>query len=367
MAEAVAEYIRSHKQAILDSWRREIERELTELASLSKPALIDHLPEFLDGLALWVEGDTRAARVGFEALADGHAIQRLGFGVDLRTLTREYGVLRSTMLRELLALEDASREALIRLNEGLDEAMRESVRRYAETRDHTRDLFIAILAHDLRNPLNAVALSAGALQLSPGTPAAKKSADLIATTTERMGRMVSDLMDLARGHLGGGIVVNLGPEDLGALTRHAVGELQIAHPQRRIELATSGDLRGAFDRTRIEQAMSNLIGNAIQHGEDPIEINVEEAPDRRALVTRVSSRGRTISTTELASFFDPFRQARRTNEGLGLGLYIVGQIALGHGARVDTSSQDGVTTFTVTWPRVRPEEISDDVRLQRDG
>lgn len=360
----VANHLRTSKQAIADAWEQEVARELPDVAALDRAALLDHLPEFLDGLALWIEGDSRQARIGFDALADGHAVQRLGYGIDLRSLTREYALLRSVLLRELRAVAEAPRDSLIRLNEGLDEAMHEAVRRYAETRDRARDLFIAILAHDLRNPLNAVTVSAAAIQLQKSISSdVKKAANLIAASGERMARMVADLLELARTQLGGGIKVQLAPNDLGAIAEHVTHELRAAHPKRDIRVSVRGDLRGPFDRPRVEQALSNLIGNAIQHGQDPIEILVHEADDRRSLETAVTSRGRPIAPEELATFFDPFRPDRTSTEGLGLGLYIVGQIALAHGARVDARSVEGRTTFVVTWPRVRPEDMTDDGRL----
>src|SRR4051812_35056633 len=113
MADPVAHHVREHKQPVVDAYEREIARELPDVAALDRSAVLNHLPEFLDGLALWIEGDTRAARVGFEALADGHAIQRLGYGIDLRSLTREYALLRSVILRSLRAVPHASADAMI--------------------------------------------------------------------------------------------------------------------------------------------------------------------------------------------------------------------------------------------------------------
>ncbi|MEO8550970.1 MAG: HAMP domain-containing sensor histidine kinase [Kofleriaceae bacterium] len=363
MVDPVAAHVRAHKQALVDAFESEVARELPDVAELDRTALLDHLPEFLDGLAQWIEGDTPAARVGFDALADGHAVQRLGYGIDLRSLTREYALLRTVILRELRVVADAPRDSLIRLNEGLDVAMHEAVRRYAETRDRARDLFIAILAHDLRNPLNAVIVSAGALQLAAAnSPDLRKAVNLIEESGERMAHMVSDLLDLARGQLGGGIRIQLALTDLGDIVERIAAELRAAHPTRDIRLARRGDLRGVFDRPRAEQALSNLIGNAIQHGHDPIELDVHEVDDRRSLVTSVTSRGEAISPSQLASFFDPFRPDRRGSEGLGLGLYIVGQIAVAHGAHVDTRSTATGTSFVVTWPRVRPEDMTDDGR-----
>ncbi|HEY0253917.1 MAG TPA: HAMP domain-containing sensor histidine kinase, partial [Kofleriaceae bacterium] len=310
----ISERIRTRKPQLIETWQSVIHREIPELERLNRASLIDHLPEFLDALAAWIEGDTRTARLGFEALADGHAIQRLGYGVDLRTLTREYAVLRSVLLRELV--EEPDREGMLRLDEGLDEAMCESVRRYAEGRDQIRDRFIAILAHDLRSPLNAVSLAGATLELTASDPPlVRKSASVITASAARMAQLVSDLLDVARADLAGGIPVALVPANLASLVERVVDEARVAHPERQLRVRCQGDLTGMFDDSRVMQALANLVGNAIEHGQDPVEIAAHETEDRRALVTSVTSHGRVIDPVELAQLFDPFR---RTAESKGL-------------------------------------------------
>lgn len=361
-APEVAAHLRSRKPQICETWRAAVERDLPELGSLSRAALIDHLPEVIDALARWAEGDTRAARLGFEALADGHAVQRLGYGIDLRTLTREYRHLRTVILSEVLSI-DASAADVMRINDGLDEALYESVRRYAESRDAIRDRFIDILAHDLRNPLNAVTVAASSLQLGARAPEDLATVGrVIATSASRMQRLIDDLLELARNQLGSELAVVLVAADMAEMANAAVRELATAHPHRALALETSGTLTGQFDRERVIQALSNLIANAIEHGADPIEISVRETVDRRAIVTSVASRGVTLSTDELQALLDPMRATRGNTRGLGLGLRIVGSIALAHGATVTTSATDGITRVVVTWPRANSEELPADPR-----
>jgi len=132
----ISRHVRSCKGQIASVWESLVRAEVPQLAKLERAALIDHLPEFLEGLSHWLEGDTSAARAGFSALAEGHALQRLGYGIDLVTLTREYALLRSTILRELMAVPSAEQtsEWMLRINEGIDAAIHEGVRRYEQLR-----------------------------------------------------------------------------------------------------------------------------------------------------------------------------------------------------------------------------------------
>jgi signal transduction histidine kinase len=359
MASAVAHYLRAHKQAISDQWEKEASGTLASLAGLSRPALLDHLPEVLDALATWVESTALVENRIFDALADGHALQRLGFGIELHVLTREYACLRKVMQTQLMTVPASAevRADLIRLDEGVDRALFESVRRYMERRDQLRDRFIGILGHDLRNPLATITTAAHVLRSAEGVgEQARKRVETIARAADRMTRMVTDVLDFARGHLGGGIPTTVAACDVGEICRAVVDELQTAHPHRLIEVRASGDLTGTFDRDRLFQTFGNLLSNAIQHGQDPIKVEVSEAGDKRAIVTRVANRGPAIPPQVLAKIFDPFMAGSEKRTGLGLGLYIVAEIARGHGATYEVSSSEQETSFTIRWPRAPRSE-----------
>jgi signal transduction histidine kinase len=137
---------------------------------------------------------------------------------------------------------------------------------------------------------------------------------------------------------------------------HAIAELRPSHPGRHVTLEKTGELVGYFDKDRALQTMSNLIGNALQHGEDPVEVSVREAKDRRSITTSVRNRGGGIPEDVRPRLFDPYQRGSGARAGLGLGLYIVQQIALAHGARCEVTSDAKTTTFAITWPRTPPEE-----------
>jgi signal transduction histidine kinase len=243
----------------------------------------------------------------------------------------------------------------------MDQAVNEAVKRYTMQRDRVRDRFIGILAHDLRNPLNTIAAAAGRVVSLAGGPGDERhrTGAMILRATERMARMIHDVIEFARGHLGGGIPVALKPADLGEMCREVVDELHAAHPHRDLLITCTGDLAGYWDRDRVLQAMSNLVGNAIQHGTDPVRVLVEEVEDRQFIRTTVSNGGRAIPSEQLATIFDPFKNREPSSRGgLGLGLYIVRAVALAHGAQCVVQSSEGEgTRFTITWPRTPNDEV----------
>jgi signal transduction histidine kinase len=180
--------------------------------------------------------------------------------------------------------------------------------------------------------------------------------DRIRSSTRRIAALVDDVLDLARGRLGGGIALELSSVvDLGDRLRHVVAEVQAAHPERRIDMRFALDGAVRCDPRRIEQVLSNLLANAIEHGtpEAPIEVSV--GGGERALELRVANRGATIAEGERARLFQPYFRGGQSGrrDGLGLGLYIVSEIAKSHGGRVDVSSACQRTVFTFTVPRDR--------------
>ncbi|HTL33293.1 MAG TPA: HAMP domain-containing sensor histidine kinase [Kofleriaceae bacterium] len=358
---SVADFLRSQMQRIAERWEEEVRADLPALSKMTKPVLFDHLPEFLDGLADWIDGNPELAEVKFARLAEGHALQRLGYGVGLETLTREYSKLRVVLLRLLNKLEPTQevREDMVTLHEGMDRAINEAMHRYATRRDEVRERFVAILGHDLRDPLSTVVISANMLAANPSLkPEHRVVASRIVRACDRMQRMISDVMDFARGHLGNGIPANPTLNDMGEILRAAADEISGANPQREVAIDTQGDLRGAFDRDRVHQALTNLISNAVNHGEGRIEVRAFETEDHHAVITEVTSHGEVIPEPLRERLFDPFAQGEIAGprRGLGLGLFIVQQIAIAHGALCEVTSNEQGTTFRIRWPRVPGHE-----------
>ena len=217
------------------------------------------------------------------------------------------------------------------------------------------ELFTALLAHDLRNPLNAIVTSAHLVQRIAAEPMAKDSAARIVSSGQRMSRLIEDMLDLARARIGGGIAVKPEAGEFDVLIGPVVREHQAASPDRTIEVIGSGGLRGQWDHDRIAQVASNLIGNAIKHGDPrgPVTVRLN-GTHRDCVIFSVENDG-VIPAERHAGLFDPFKDGQQRvgrNEGLGLGLYIVQQIVAAHGGSIDVrSEQNRRTIFTVELPR----------------
>ncbi|HTV20712.1 MAG TPA: HAMP domain-containing sensor histidine kinase, partial [Polyangiaceae bacterium] len=224
----------------------------------------------------------------------------------------------------------------------------------AELRETVRfsELFASILAHDLRNPLNTLSMGTQLLAKS-ATPGDGAVLQRMQNSATRMSRMIEQLLDLTRSREGCGLALDRDALHLGELASAVVHELAIAYPERRIELRVAGDTCGQWDRDRLGQVLSNLVGNAIEHGEGgPVRVLVE-AHDEGRVYLETHNLGR-IDPDALTTLFDPFKPARPTakrSRGLGLGLYISHLIVTAHGGSIDVCSDAEGTRFRVLLPR----------------
>ncbi|MHB8874674.1 MAG: sensor histidine kinase [Myxococcaceae bacterium] len=246
----------------------------------------------------------------------------------------------------LLAAEQAARHDA--------EAAAAEARRQAETRER----LMAVVGHDLRNPLNVITTTAYLLSKRPGlSEEHARGIERIERSARRMARMISDLLDFSRARAGGGLPIDRQPVDLGALARRAVDEAQAAYGVRQVRFGCEGDCTGRWDPDRLAQVLANLLGNAYEYGDPAGVIDVRVSGEPAQVVLRVHNGGVAIAPDELATLFEPFQRLRRegrqgATSGLGLGLYIVREIARGYGgtAEADSSPAEG-TTFTVRLPR----------------
>jgi signal transduction histidine kinase len=223
-----------------------------------------------------------------------------------------------------------------------------------DERDHFRELFIGVLSHDLRNPLAAITLGAAAL-LKGGTLGEKEAKGVarIARSADRMMRMIHQLLDFTRTRLGGGMPIERRACDLNQIAREVIEEAEPGHPDRTLALQEASNPTGSWDRDRLSQLLSNLVRNALEHGQSatPVRICLRDDPTHVEIV--VENQGPAIPSDLIPLLFDPFRQGeRRGSEGIGLGLYIAQQIAQSHGGDIHVmSSEKEGTRFSVRLPR----------------
>lgn len=216
-----------------------------------------------------------------------------------------------------------------------------------------REQFIAVLGHDLRNPLFAISAGAEMLLRKHPDPAIDVRVRNILGSAQRATRLVDDVLDFARGRLGKGIPVDIQPcADLTEAVQQVVTEIRNVHPQRTIH-ASIGDLQGLpCDRARIAQLLSNLLANAVAHGDPAGDIEVIAQVEHDVLMLAVKNQGH-IPEAVLPHLFQPYSRpsASTPQAGLGLGLYIASQIAQSHGGHLHVAStaQSG-TLFTFSLP-----------------
>ncbi len=228
------------------------------------------------------------------------------------------------------------------------------------------EMFAAVLGHDLRSPLSAILSSAYLIQKRSQDQLVQEAVSRMLVTGRRMSNMIDDLFDLARARLGGGIPLQPEAVDLRTLVQRVVREHQAAHPERRIELEEHGDLSGHWDPVRLAQVVSNLIGNALQHGDPSGEIRVRlDGTQAQWAEISVSNPG-AIADSVRPHLFDPFSGVQQPNRsrGLGLGLYIVQQIVQAHGGLVEVQSEHKThTVFSVKVPRSTSHQRLPDAAL----
>ena len=218
-----------------------------------------------------------------------------------------------------------------------------------------RDQVLAIVGHDLRNPLGAVLMSAVLLQKKGGlTGWQAKTVDRARSSALRMGRIIDDLLSYTRTRLGDGIPIARRATDLSELTRKILEELRAAHPQATVEISVAGDLCGEWDSDRLEQVISNLVSNAIDHGTEGRPVALALRGGAEEVEVEVANEGempREVLEHAFEAFHKGAEQTGRRASGLGLGLYIAREIVRRHGGEIAIRCEGGTTRIATRLPR----------------
>ncbi|MCD0501753.1 hybrid sensor histidine kinase/response regulator [Bordetella petrii] len=216
------------------------------------------------------------------------------------------------------------------------------------------EMFMAVLSHDLRTPLQSITVAAQLLRRDPDAGKVSRIAGTIHQCGARMATMIDDLLDVTRIRQAGGLSLVPAPCTLDHIASRILDEVRTGFPDCEVESDFLGDLSGCWDADRLAQVMTNLLGNAIHHGDRsrPVRMEVDGAAANEVVFT--VSNGGAIPAEILPNLFDPFRSRARgpgEHQGLGLGLFISQQIVLAHGGLIVANATDGVTRFRVTLPR----------------
>ncbi|MEM7643407.1 MAG: PAS domain-containing sensor histidine kinase [Pseudomonadota bacterium] len=235
---------------------------------------------------------------------------------------------------------------------------KENVRALQSSEDEAllREQFIAILGHDLRNPLAAIGSAVRVASRQPHDEKISAMFAAIDSSVDRMTNLIDGIMDFARARLGGGITVDLKRvENLNDGFENVVDEIRLAHPERLIQVLFEFDNALVCDAARLDQLLSNLVANAVTHGSRDKPIIVTTFEEDGYFVLSVTNSGKRIPQATLPHLFEPFKRADESDslQGLGLGLYIADQIAKAHSGKITATSDDKVTIFRLDIPLER--------------
>jgi signal transduction histidine kinase len=217
-----------------------------------------------------------------------------------------------------------------------------------------REELIAVLGHDLRNPLAAIDAGARLLQRAPLDDKASNIVRLIQGAVMQMSGLIDNMLDFARGRLGGGLTLERTSEgSLEPILRQVVADMQAHAPDRTIEARFSLDKPVSADKARIAQMFSNLLGNALTHGSASAPIRTQASIQGEHFELIVANAGDPIARSAMERLFQPFHRGedQTRQKGLGLGLYIASEIARAHGGALSVDSSAGETRFVFRMPR----------------
>jgi signal transduction histidine kinase len=373
----LSEFMLSHRDEILSEWIAFARSCLTTPETMDLAELRDHASEMLDTIAADLntpqtkleqvdksegKSDAEPGSEGPDTAAQSHGAARAESGFTVEQMVSEYRALRASVTRLWIdaggELTRTDLDDLVRFNESIDQALAESTSRFTQDLEQSKEMFLAMLGHDLRTPLGAIIGSAHIMVNTKDLPEiALKSAFLILNSSQRMNALVGDLLDFTRSRLGRGIPIVRAEMDIAKVCRQTVEEIAALHPQRVVNFEATGEVQGQWDRARMTQAFSNVISNAVQHGSDKTPINVVVRGGADDVEVTVQNRGSVIPTNELDRIFNPLYRIGgdkpvAPRENLGLGLYITERIVAAHGGSiaVDSSDKHG-TTFTIRLPK----------------
>ncbi|RZK99758.1 MAG: sensor histidine kinase [Rubrivivax sp.] len=373
----LSEFITENLDLILVDWVAFARNQLPAAEGMAEVDLLDHgkliLVEIADNMRrpqeeqerqAKSEGNSKHASTARNLPSRSHARQRERQGFDVEQMVAEYRALRATVLRLWAASSNRGNghdlEDVVRFNEAVDQAVSESLTAFVSEVTKTRDLFLGMLGHDLRGPLGTIAnCAAVVLSTQPGEA---RPLAMIARSVAQMKSLLDDLVEYTRHRLGAHLIIDPAPLHLGQFVQDTLDEIAALGNNTVLELHVDGEMQGKWDARRLHQALSNLVFNALKYGmpAKPIRIALDGSRPEEVLI-KVSNAGKPIPPDLMASIFEPLVRAD-TEEGssatdaaganLGLGLYVVKQIAIAHGGSVTVESDAAATCFEVRLPRI---------------
>ena len=252
---------------------------------------------------------------------------------------------------------DKYERELVRSRKRLEELVTETRRLHDEAKDRAlfAEQMIGIVSHDLRNPLSTIQTAAAMLSRGVPPPGQDRMVARISRASQRADRLIADLLDFTQARLGTGLAVQPETIELHALVAEAVEELALAHPDRRLVHVHGGTGDCRADASRLEQLIGNLVSNAVSYGRSDAAVTISSTIEADSFSIAVHNLGTPIPSEALPTLFEPMTRGAQgvsAKRSVGLGLFIVNQVAKAHGGKTEVwSSADAGTTFKAAFPR----------------
>ena len=366
----LADFIEKNAAAIADGAEAFAAKQAPSGVHMDSAALRDHIPDILEAVVQdlrTAQDDTQqlAKSEGRGGMADGpksaamsHGRLRAKDGFNVDQMVAEYRAMRASVLRLWAAdrtLEGSDVDDMIRFNEAIDQAVAESVADFSAEAESWRQVFLGILGHDLRGPLGVIIMTSEVMSLMTRDTPFSEQTDRIIRSGKRMSALLDDLLDYSRTSLGMGIRIVRNDSDLQDALNEEIDLLRMALPGVNITFDAIGSTDGSFDASRVREALSNLVSNAAKYGTAAdIRVTLSGEPEQVELMVR--NEGPTLTAHDLKSLFDPLKRgpvpaAMGEDTSLGLGLFIVREIARAHGGELTAESVEQSTAFKIRLPK----------------
>lgn len=369
----LAEFIENNQEEIVDEWVRFAGQNIESAKELDHKEVKDHVIQMLTAISKDMKEPqtdseqekkskgNKEEHQGEANAAKEHGAQPVDVGFDIVELSSEFRALRASVLRlwrkkRYEVNRDDEVSDIIRFNEAIDEAWMYSLERFHNKVDESKNWFLAVLGHDLRNPLAAISGVQHVLKLSQNlSEKERKLVNRTEASAKRMAELIKNLLELTNLRLGSGMTIERSSVDFSNQAETIVQEFEFSYPDAEFILETPGPVQGEWDVIRINQLITNLLGNALRHGKPGGPITIRVSGDVDNVTLSIHNQGKPIPKDIQEKVFEGMFSNNKqdsSKESYGLGLYIVKEVVNRHNGEISlVSTKEEGTTFTVVLPR----------------